>query len=168
MVEVRKASIMSSDAAQLILELSEELKRITENSGRSSFQFNAMENQRAAFFIAYLDGKVVGCGAVQEYTSDIAEIKRMYSRKSGIGIGRAIIVALENEARRLGYNSIILETRKVNRTAVSFYLNNGYQICDNYGKYIGRDEAICFIKNIQQIPFNQEDLDNGETNVDLH
>lgn len=160
MVDVRKVSIISSDAAQLIQELSEELKRITGSSGRSSFQFNAIKNQRAAFFISYLNGEAVGCGAIQEYTSNIAEIKRMYSRKIGVGIGRAIIVTLENEARRLGYYSIILETRKVNRRAVSFYLNNGYQICDNYGKYIGRDEAICFIKNIEQISFDSEDLDN--------
>ena len=75
----------------------------------------------------------------------------MYSRKRGSGIGRAIIIALEQEAQKLGYQSIILETRKVNRTAVNFYLNNRYQICGNYGKYIGRDEAICFIKNIQHI-----------------
>ena len=148
MVDIRNVSIMSSDAAQLIQELSEELKRITGSSGGSSFQLNAMENQRATFFIAYLDGEAVGCGAIQEYTSDIAEIKRMYSRKSGSGIGRAIIVALENEAQEFKYHSIILETRKVNSTAVSFYLNNRYQICHNYGKYIGRDEAICFIKNI--------------------
>ena len=148
MVDVRKVSIMSFDAAKLIQELSEELKRITGSNGRSNVQLNDMENQRAAFFIAYLDGKAVGCGAIQEYAGDIAEIKRMYSRKSGIGIGRAIIVAIENEAQRLKYHSIILETRKVNRTAVSFYLNNRYQVCNNYGKYIGRDEAICFIKNI--------------------
>ena len=139
---------MSSDAAKLIQELSEELKRITGSSGRSSFQLNDMENQRAAFFIAYIDDEAVGCGAIQEYTSDIAEIKRMYSRKSGSGIGKAIIVALENEAKRLKYNSIILETRKMNRTAVSFYMNNKYKVCDNYGKYIRRNEAICFIKNI--------------------
>ena len=126
MVYVRKVSIISSDAAQLIQELSEELKRITGSSGRSSFQFNAMENQRAAFFISYLNGEAVRCGAIQEYTSKIAEIKRMYSRKRGSGVGRAIIVALENEAQKLKYHSIILETRKVNSTAVSFYLNNGY------------------------------------------
>ena len=148
MVNVRKVSIMSSDAAQLIQELSEELKRITGSSGRSSFQLNAMENQRAAFFIAYIDDEAVGCGAIQEYTSDIAEIKRMYSRKSGSGIGKAIIVALENEAKRLKYNSIILETRKMNRTAVSFYMNNKYKVCDNYEKYIGRNETICFFKKI--------------------
>lgn len=148
MVDVQKVSIMSSEAAQLIQELSEELKKITGSSGSDSFQFNAMENQRAVFFIAYLNGEAVGCGAIQEFTCNIAEIKRVFSKKNGIGIGRAIIVALENEAQRLGYRSIILETRKVNNIAVSFYLNNMYQICDNYGKYIGRDEAICFIKNI--------------------
>lgn len=151
MVDVRKVSIISADASQLIQELSEELKTITGSSGSNGFQLNVMENQRAAFFVAYLNGEAVGCGAIVEYTRNIAEIKRVYSRKRAIGIGRAIIIALEQEAQKLGYQSIILETRKVNRTAVNFYLNNRYQICGNYGKYIGRDEAICFIKNIQQI-----------------
>ena len=148
MLDIRKVSIMSSEATPLIQELSEELEKITGSSGRSSFQLNAMEKKRAGFFIAYLDGEAIGCGAIQEYTSKIAEIKRMYSRKRGSGVGRAIIVALENEAQKLKYHFIILETRKVNSTAVSFYLNNGYQVCNNYGKYIGRNEAICFIKKI--------------------
>ena len=82
MLDIRKVSIMSSEATPLIQELSEELEKITGSSGRSSFQLNAMEKKRAGFFIAYLDGEAIGCGAIQEYTSDIAEIKHMYSRNS--------------------------------------------------------------------------------------
>lgn len=149
MIDVQKASVASSDATRLIQELSEELTRITGSSGNDSFQISAMENQRAAFFIAYKDGEPVGCGAIQKYTKDIAEIKRVYSQKSGIGIGTAIIAALEKEAKKLRYHTIILETRKVNHAAVRFYLHNKYQVIENYGKYIGQDKAICFMKKIE-------------------
>jgi len=62
MVEVREVSITSSGAARLIQERSEKLKRITGSSGRSSFKLISMENRRATFLIAYLDGEPVGCG----------------------------------------------------------------------------------------------------------
>ncbi len=148
MLIIRKTSVQTSEAILLIQELSEELKKITGSSGRGSFQIEEMENPRSAFFISYLDGEAVGCGAIREYTHDIGEIKRVYSRIHGQGVGKAIVSALEQEARSLGYTSVVLETRKVNETAVQFYLKNGYTITENYGKYMEKDKSICFAKNV--------------------
>lgn len=148
MLIIRKTSVQTSEAILLIQELSEELKKITGSSGRGSFQIEEMENPRSAFFISYLDGEAVGCGAIREYTHDIGEIKRVYSRIRGQGVGKAIVSALEQEARSLGYTSVVLETRKVNETAVQFYLKNGYTITENYGKYMEKDKSICFAKNV--------------------
>ena len=49
-----------------------------------------------------------------------------------------------------GYKAVWLETRRVNESAVRFYLEQGYQVRPNYGNYIGRSEAICFEKNFIQ------------------
>jgi len=59
----------------------------------------------------------------------------MYARKKSCGIGNKILTYLEEQAKELGYNRIVLETRKCNENAVIFYLNNGYQAINNYGKY---------------------------------
>lgn len=41
-----------------------------------------------------------------------------------------------------------LETRLVNTRAVHFYERHGYSRIPNYGRYIGRPEAVCFEKTL--------------------
>jgi ribosomal protein S18 acetylase RimI-like enzyme len=45
----------------------------------------------------------------------------------------------------------VLETRKVNKKAVAFYLAKGYKVIENFGKYRGREEAVCFEKRIKRL-----------------
>jgi ribosomal protein S18 acetylase RimI-like enzyme len=61
-------------------------------------------------------------------------------------VGAAVLAHLEAQAA--GYQALWLETRKVNSRAVAFYLKHGYVITPNYGKYVGRDEAVCFSKTL--------------------
>ena len=72
-------------------------------------EFTAPEG---AFLIAYVDGSPIGCGGLRQHSPGVGEIKRMYvepgSRK--LGIGRAILRALERRARELGYPTLRLET----------------------------------------------------------
>ena len=78
----------------------------------------------------------------------IAEIKRMYSRPGSTGVGTAILVHLESEAARMGYDALWLETRAINERAVRFYERRGYSRIPNYGKYIGNPNAVCFEKRL--------------------
>jgi GNAT superfamily N-acetyltransferase len=70
-------------------------------------------------------------------------------------LGRALLHFLEQEAARLSYSKIILETGAVNDRAVRFYLENGYTVCENYDRYIDRDESVCFIKAIHPGEYGQ-------------
>lgn len=142
-------SIDSLDATLLLGELSAALKSITGNGGETSFYTSDMADARARFVVARdAQGNALGCGAIRPMDAESAELKRMYSRGTCTGIGAAILCRLEQEATNLGYRSIKLETRVVNQKAVSFYLRNHYQIIPNYGKYVGRDEAVCFEKHL--------------------
>ena len=95
-----------------------------------------------------LEGEVaVGCGAFRELSDDTAEIKRMYAKKKSGGVGGRILVFLEEQAKELGYSRFVLETRKCNEKAVSFYQRHGYRVIRNYGKYAQRQEAVCFSYN---------------------
>jgi RimJ/RimL family protein N-acetyltransferase len=68
--------------------------------------------------------------------------------RSRSGVGSALLRFLEEAASALGYREIALETRRVNHKAVAFYKKHGYTVTDNYGAYIGRDDAVCFIKTL--------------------
>ncbi|HEX3078525.1 MAG TPA: GNAT family N-acetyltransferase [Lachnospiraceae bacterium] len=147
-ITIVKENIDTSEAFELIEELSEELSRITGASGRANFHNDDMKNPRSLFVIAREEGKGVGCGAFRELSKETAEIKRVYARRKACGIGRKILFHLEGKAKELGYSRILLETRKCNENAVSFYLRCGYQVTSNYGEYVNRPEAVCFSKEL--------------------
>ena len=146
MLTVAPADPDSPDVRVLLGELGAALAAITGSDGAASFDAADVRGDRACFLVAYdADGLAVGCGAVRPLAEGVAELKRMYARP-GSGAGRFILEALERQASGFGYTEVWLETRKVNGRAVAFYEKHGYRVIPNYGKYIGRDEAVCFGK----------------------
>ncbi|AUP81726.1 GNAT family N-acetyltransferase [Flavivirga eckloniae] len=139
----------TKDTLMLMEELSEILKSITGDSGKSSFSIDDLNNCNSFFLIARNKyNNPVGCGSIRQIDNKVGEIKRMYSKLPGVG--KQILTELEIRAIKLGYEFLILETRKVNKRAVDFYLKNRYKVIPNYGKYIGNNEAICFQKILKK------------------
>jgi len=143
---IKSVEATDYDATCMMAALSSELKQITGNSGRSSFNIEDMDNDRSLFVVAYETEKPVGCGALKQIDNTTAEIKRVYAQVKGVGVGKEIVRYLEQQAILLGYQKLLLETRKANERAIAFYTKQGYNVCQNYGKYQGRSEAICFEK----------------------
>lgn len=139
----------ASEATLLLNELSEELESITGNSGKSSFNENDVYVPRSLFVVAYSDNdEPIGCGAIRPISEDIAEVKRVFARVKGRNVGTEVLNYLETQAKKMGYSTLWLETRLINKRAVVFYENRGYHRIPNYGKYENRTEAICFEKNL--------------------
>lgn len=148
-VSVAAEDPQTPDAVLLLEELSEQLSLITGSSGRASFDVNDVRGERAVFAVARdVDGKPVGCGALRPLEDNVAELKRMYSRRTAPGIGAAVLAYLEARARQLGYAALRLETRVVNQRAVAFYERLGYVRIASFGRYVGRAEAVCFEKRL--------------------
>ncbi|MBI3731640.1 MAG: GNAT family N-acetyltransferase [Burkholderiales bacterium] len=141
------------EAAVLLDELSARLADITGSSGRSSFDAEDVRVPGALFVLARnADGKAVGCGAFRPMCEGVAEVKRMYARVAGVGL--AVLEHLEDVAKEYGYHKLRLETRLVNQRAVAFYEKHGYCRIPNFGKYVGKAEAVCFEKQLS-LPENQ-------------
>ena len=137
------------DAHVLVEELSAALAGITGDSGKASFSAADARVARSLFVVARAgDGELLGCGALRPLEGDVAEVKRMYARPGSGGVGAALLAHIENEAREFGYRELWLETRRVNTRAFSFYLKHGYREIANFGKYIGRSDAICLGKRL--------------------
>lgn len=88
----------------------------------------------------------IRCEATRPLTQNLAELKRIFSERSMPGVGSALLTFLETSAKQIGYREFKLETTHSNRQGVNFYEKNGYFRIDNYGPYIGREEALCFSK----------------------
>ncbi len=73
----------------------------------------------------------------------------MYAAPGTSGVGSAILRHLEREAKALGFRELWLETRLVNTRALVFYEHMGYSRMPNFGKYIGRPEAVCYSRKLE-------------------
>jgi GNAT superfamily N-acetyltransferase len=79
--------------------------------------------------IAYLQEKPLGCGALKFHVDGVAELKRMWvsSDVRGIGLGRRLLFALEDSARKNGIKVIHLETNRTLIEAIQLYRKSGYR-----------------------------------------
>ena len=137
------------EALLLLDALSDTLEVITGSSGRNSFAVDDMRSEGALFVVARdASGQAVGCGAYRPLENGIAELKRMFAVPGSAGVGSTILRFLEQKAVEDGYRALWLETRAINRRAISFYEKHGYERVQNYGKYIGRTEAVCLGKEL--------------------
>ncbi len=83
---------------------------------------------RGAFLLASVDGEPVACGALTEISPGVGSLKRMWVAGSmrGLGFGRRMLGALEDQARELGFTTLRLETNRALTEAISLYRNSGY------------------------------------------
>ncbi|WP_313386216.1 GNAT family N-acetyltransferase [Chishuiella sp.] len=147
-IKIIETSPTDYEVIPLIELLSNELEQRFGSSGKNSFIDWDNECKKSIFVKVYINNEIVGCGAFRPISNEIAELKRMYAKYPRKGIGEIILNYLEEKAKSLDYITIWLETRKLNHEACQFYLKNGYQKIENYGKYIGNDKAICFGKKL--------------------
>lgn len=84
---------------------------------------------RGAFLVAWIDGEPVACGGVKLTSSGVGSLKRMWVGESvrGLGIGRRMLEALEQEARTLGVTTLRLETNRNLQEAIRLYRSAGYR-----------------------------------------
>lgn len=87
-----------------------------------------------AFLVGYADGRAVCCGGVKRLPDGACEIKRMFvvPEARGQGVARALLHALEDEARRLGYGVARLDTGPDQPHARRLYESEGYVEIENF------------------------------------
>jgi DNA-binding MarR family transcriptional regulator/GNAT superfamily N-acetyltransferase len=83
---------------------------------------------RGYFVLATLEGDVVGCGALKCH-ADFGEIKRMWVKGAarGLGVGRRILLRLEELARSRRIPLLRLETNDTLKEAQALYRSSGYR-----------------------------------------
>jgi len=81
-----------------------------------------------ALFIARLRGQPVGCGALKLHRNAPAELKRMWIAPAarGLGLGRRLLLELEQHAGEAGVSVVRLETNRALDEAIALYRRSGY------------------------------------------
>jgi DNA-binding MarR family transcriptional regulator/GNAT superfamily N-acetyltransferase len=81
-----------------------------------------------AFLLARFNGQPAGCGALKTLGPNLGEIMRMWVDRAhrGLGIGKRILDALEEQAAALGHQRVRLYTNRSLDEAKAMYRSNGY------------------------------------------
>lgn len=138
-------------AQRLIAALNAELSALYPEPGVTHFTLTAADVApgHGTFLVAWLDGVALGCGALRKWNDREAELKRMYVAKEarGQGIGKALLMALEEEARRLGIRRMVLETGIRQAVAERLYREAGYEVVPTFPQYVS-PIALCMAKTL--------------------
>lgn len=91
-------------------------------------------SEGGALFLARVDGESAGCIALRKSSEGIAEMKRLYVRDGfrGLRIGRKLVTVILEEASRLGYRAIRLDTLSTMKEAVGLYQSFGFYEIEPY------------------------------------
>ena len=83
------------------------------------------------------DGAPAGCGGVQLFGTEYAELKRMYVRPwfRGLGLAKAMLTHLAEHARERGVGVLRLETGIHQREAIGLYESEGFRPIPPFGDY---------------------------------
>ncbi|MGW0807290.1 GNAT family N-acetyltransferase [Nonomuraea sp. NPDC002799] len=102
----------------------------------------------ARFLVASVDGRAVGCGAVQPVDAVTGELKRMYVVPGyrGRGIARTLLSALEELAGKQGYLRLRLATGVRQPEAIALYEKYAYTLTEPYGTYVDAPLTRCYEK----------------------
>lgn len=84
--------------------------------------------------IAFQNGAPIGCGMMREMEPGIAEIQRVFIRPNmrGVGAGKAMMLALMDQARQDGKRIVRLDTSRKLVEAARFYTALGFSERSSY------------------------------------
>jgi GNAT superfamily N-acetyltransferase len=84
---------------------------------------------RGCLLLASTEQQLAGCVGLRAIGVEIGEIKRMYVRPQlrGQGIARALVAAIVDEARHIGYTTLRLDSPPFSQAAHALYLAVGFR-----------------------------------------
>lgn len=151
-LDIRREDLSSATARTLIAALNAELEAQYPEPGANFFSLDPAEvtDGRGAFFVAYVHGAPIGCGAIRLLDARTAEIKRMYVDPAvrGRGVARHVLATLEREARALGATRTMLETGSRQSPVLSLYRAAGYSPVPCWGEYADAPLSVCMSKDL--------------------
>ena len=133
MVQITVADPASPDARwcieQYFTELGERFEAGFDPTQSTPAHAHELTPPAGLLLVARLREEPVGCGAIKFHENAVGELKRMWvaPRARGLGLGRRLLLELENAAREAGITVLHLETNRTLIEAIEMYRRSRYQ-----------------------------------------
>ncbi len=150
MIEFAAERPDSPDARQLIAELEGVLEPLYPSTSRHGYSVDKLLQMGVAFFVIRREGKAVGCGGVQVFGVEYAELKRMYVRpeQRRLGLARQLLDHLAQHAQQAGVDLLRLETGVHQTEAIGLYEYCGFRPIPPFGDYQPDPLSLWFEKRL--------------------
>jgi GNAT superfamily N-acetyltransferase len=118
-------------ASELLAEMRAELNDVYETFSRldnPALSPDELRPPEGAYVVGYEGRSAVAGGGLRRLDDGVAEIKRMFVRPGARsrGVARALLDALEDAARELGYERVRLDTGPKQQHGLALYRSAGY------------------------------------------
>jgi GNAT superfamily N-acetyltransferase len=135
----RHVPVVDGDGAALVAAMIDEMRELYDGLDLLAPDMPAagaaeMGPPGGTFLVGYRDGEAVCGGGIKWLPDGTCEIKRMYvvPGARGQGVARALLRALEDAARGLGYDVVRLDTGPRQPHARGLYESEGYASIANF------------------------------------
>lgn len=147
--KIIRTTSANADFRKLVNALDEDLYQRNGDTQKQYDQYNKIDRIKHAVVI-YFDNQPVGCGCFKMYDEQTIEVKRMFVQHAlrGKKLAAQILQELEKWAIEEGFRFAVLETGVRQIEAIRLYTRAGYSLTENYGQYIGMEDSICYLKNL--------------------
>ncbi|MDU4695911.1 MAG: GNAT family N-acetyltransferase [Paenibacillus sp.] len=141
--------------SEIIAFIGEHLSNMAENSPPESIHalnVDGLKRPDVTFWSAWINGELVGCGALKELDGEHGEVKSMRTALAhrGKGVAKQVLAHLLEEAGRRGYRRVSLETGSMEAFAPArkLYESFGFTYCGPFGDYIEDPNSVFMTKAI--------------------
>ena len=133
---IRLESARAEGVPELISALDRYLSSLYPPASNHFLDLEQLSRPEIRFFVARRAGLPIACGALR-VAEGYGEVKRMYvdPRARGSGLGRAMLGAIEAQARLERISILRLETGIHQAEALALYRSAGYRDCPPFGDY---------------------------------
>ena len=144
---IRKDDLRGSEIAALLQAHLAHAVRHSPPESIHALDLDRLLAPEITFWSVWLNGVLVGCGALKELAPDHGEIKSMHTAQThrGKGVAACLLGHILAEARARSYRRVSLETGTMEGFAAarSLYTRSGFRVCPPFAPYREDPNSVC-------------------------
>ncbi len=150
--DIRRDDLRVSEIAALLREHIADVTRHAPPESTHALDLAALRRPDIAFWSAWRESDLVGCGALRELDREHGEIKSMRTAHAWRrrGVGAAVLQHLIGIAVERGYTRLSLETGAQDAfiPARTLYARHGFRPCGPFGDYVDDPNSVFMTRRL--------------------